>query len=82
MEARRSNRTPATTLARNIKLARRSAGMTQSKLAEALDLSDLMVVSKWERGVYRPSEQNLCALSRLFDRDLAWFYTDHDAVPA
>jgi transcriptional regulator with XRE-family HTH domain len=52
--------------------------MTQSELARALGLPQPMVISNWERGVYRPSEENFCALARTLGQEMAWFYTDHD----
>lgn len=80
MDARRSNRSRPTTLSRNIRLARQSKGLSQNALAAKLGVSDLNVISKWERGVYRPSEENLIALAMLVSRDVAWFYTDHEPV--
>lgn len=72
----------ATTLGRNIKAARESIkDLTQRKLAERLDC-DPMMVSKWERGWHRPSDENLIALSRELKRDLAWFYTEHEEQTA
>lgn len=80
---RKQATTPASTrIARNVKDARLLAGMTQSQLATALGLGDSMTVSNWERGVFKPSDENLAALCQVLDRDLAWFYTDHDAEPS
>lgn len=67
---------PRTIVGRNIKHARTAAGMTQGQLAAALGLSNPMVVSNWERGVYRPSEEHFCALATALARDMAWFYED------
>jgi transcriptional regulator with XRE-family HTH domain len=37
-----------------------------------------MTVSRWERGEHRPNDENLIALSRVFDREPAWFLTEHE----
>jgi transcriptional regulator with XRE-family HTH domain len=74
--------TPASArLACNIKAARDAAGMTQAQLASALGLGEAQTVSNWERGLFKPSEDNLAGLCQVTGRDLAWFYTDHDAEP-
>jgi transcriptional regulator with XRE-family HTH domain len=69
---------PATTLGANIKRARLAAGLTQRQLADRVDV-DPMMVSKWERGWHRPSEENLIALTRELGRDMAWLYTERAA---
>ncbi len=66
----------AATLARNVKQARRDAGLSQRKLAEKLD-TDPSLVSKWERGVHRPEDTTLLAVGDLTGRDFPWFFTDH-----
>jgi transcriptional regulator with XRE-family HTH domain len=50
-------------------------------LAERLD-ADPMLVSKWERGEHTPSAKYLSALALVFDRDLGWFYADHETRSA
>lgn len=44
---------------------RKRSGMTQSELAEKLDVSR-QAVSRWEMGTARPELENLVALSELF----------------
>lgn len=61
----------------NIRTARQAAGETQSTLAAKLGVSDFMAVSRWERGVHKPDDENLIALSRVLGQSVAWFYTDH-----
>ena len=51
-------------LARNIRLLRKNAGMTQSELAEKLFVRT-QTVSKWENGVAEPSLETLCKLASL-----------------
>jgi transcriptional regulator with XRE-family HTH domain len=65
-----------TILAANILRARLSAGLTQRALAEQLNV-DQMLVSKWERGIHRPSDENLAALSTALGLTVAWLYTEH-----
>lgn len=65
-----------TTIGRNIRDARLSAGLTQRELAIRLNL-DIRAVSRWERGGITPSRENLAKLSSLTGRDPGWFYTDH-----
>lgn len=66
-----------TTIGRNIRDARLSAGYTQRTLAIALGL-DIRAVNRWERGGITPSRDNLVNLSALLGRDPGWFYTDHE----
>lgn len=73
-----ASRSLATILGANIRAARVRRGLTQGALASAVGVSDLMVVSKWERGVYRPSDENLLALARELGHPLPWFVTDHE----
>jgi transcriptional regulator with XRE-family HTH domain len=67
----------ATTLGCNIRAARKAAGLSQRQLAQSLE-ADSALVSKWERGIRRPSDANLVALGEQLRRSLGWFYTDHD----
>jgi transcriptional regulator with XRE-family HTH domain len=68
----------AATVATNIRSARQAKGLKQRELARLLNEdSDSMLVSRWERGVNKPSFENLVRLSDVLDRDLAWFHTDH-----
>lgn len=68
-------------MAANIKAERERAGLRQRDLAERLD-ADPMLVSKWERGEHTPSAKYLSALALVFDRDLGWFYADHETRSA
>jgi transcriptional regulator with XRE-family HTH domain len=64
-------------VAANLKAARAAnAPMTQSDLATMIGV-DPMFVSKWERGVNRPSEPNLMALADALGVEPAWFFTLH-----
>lgn len=65
-----------TTIGRNVRDARLSAGYTQRTLAIALGL-DIRAVNRWERGGITPSRDNLVKLAALLSRDPGWFYTDH-----
>lgn len=45
---------------------RKKAGMTQTELAEKLDVSR-QAISRWELGTAKPDVDNLVALSELYD---------------
>lgn len=82
MAANSASTNLAATLGRNIRAARRDAGLTQHELAVALGRGDLMLVSRWERGEHRPNDENLLALANVLKRDVPWFYTDHERKAA
>lgn len=71
----------ATLVGQNIKAARLSCDLTQRLLAERVGV-DAMLVSKWERGRHRPNDQNLALIAEQTNRDLAWFYAEHEEQPA
>lgn len=80
---RRASRHLATTIARNIRLAREQhgEGLTQRDLARLLNVGE-MTVSRWERGSHSPSERHLVALADLVtDGNVAAFYAEPDPVP-
>lgn len=64
------------TVAENIRSARLAADLTQAQLAAALGIEP-MAISKWERGLHTPADNNLLALGERLSRDIGWFYTDH-----
>jgi transcriptional regulator with XRE-family HTH domain len=66
----------ASIFGQNIRKARDEKGMTQRELAAKLD-TDAVLVSKWERGIHRPNDENVFALVRHLGHDIAWFYTEH-----
>ncbi len=51
--------------------------MTQKILGEYLGVSD-RAVSKWEKGLSKPSGQNLVCLARIFNVDVEFFFKDKD----
>lgn len=55
--------------------------MTQAQLAAALGLGDAQTVSNWERGVFKPSDENLAALCQVLGLDISWFFIEHDGEP-
>lgn len=77
----RSNSTIRDLIGRNIADARRAADLSQTELAREAGVTDGQIISKWERGVHRPSDEALLALGAVLGHDLAWFFTDHDADP-
>lgn len=56
---------------------REEKGMSQLKVAEALDVSR-QAVSKWEVGTALPSTKNLCGLSNLYGVSLDYLVGDAD----
>lgn len=66
-----------TILAENIRAIREEMGWTQKELAAAIGQLDALAVSRWERGVSVPRQDNLQALASATDRTLGWFWTDH-----
>lgn len=62
----------------NIRAARQHAGLKQRQLAAVLEMSP-QHLSDWERGAYKPNDDNLSRLSTVLERDFAWFFTDHSA---
>ena len=64
------------TLARRIGVRvaeiRTSRDQTQREVAAVVGV-DTLAVSRWERGVTRPTDANLAALSVWADRPMEWF---------
>ena len=71
----------ATTLSRNIRSARVESGLSQREVAVKLGI-DSMMVSKWERGWHRPSDENLRALARLLGRSPADLHAESERTAA
>lgn len=67
----------AATVGRNIRTARKTAGLTQHELAVALGRGDAMTVSRWERGEHTPSGEYLVNLAEVLHCQVADFYVDH-----
>ena len=61
-----------------LKKLRREAEMTQPALAKLLQLageSSHITISNWERGIRRPTLDNIERYSKLFNKPLPWFFT-------
>jgi transcriptional regulator with XRE-family HTH domain len=69
-------------VAQNIRAARDSRGLTQRQLGALVNDMDGLAVSRWERGKVHPSLDSLTTLARVFDVDIAWFYTEHEEQAA
>lgn len=71
------------TLAANIKRQRVARGLTQHDLAVKLNLSDAVAVSRWERGLHPPNDENRVALAALlFDGDVGALYREPEPEAA
>jgi transcriptional regulator with XRE-family HTH domain len=66
------------TFARNLKAARKSAGLTQHGLAVKMGRGDAMTISRWERGEHRPSDENLVALADTLGVSVASFFVEQE----
>ena len=80
MSSSRQTRSLAAIVGGNIRQARQGAGLTQRQLARLVNGVDTLAVSLWERGVHKPSDENLIVLSEVLGRDIAWFYSEQEAA--
>jgi transcriptional regulator with XRE-family HTH domain len=62
-------------LARRIAEARRSAGLTQTELADKLGVSE-NAVQTWEAGTFTPRPKRLHALAEALGKPVSWFLAD------
>ena len=80
MAARTKNTEMSLIFAGNLRAARARSGLTQKqvarKIGRRLDGTD---VSRWERGVNRPSDKNTAKLCKLFEITFADLYKDEAA---
>jgi transcriptional regulator with XRE-family HTH domain len=66
-----------------VKAERKRVGLSQTQLAEALELSDRRHVVKWEHGDWMPGVENLQRLAEVFGRPgYWWFYLPDDEAYA
>lgn len=56
-----------------IKKLRKSKGITQRELAEAIGISE-QAVSKWEKSISNPSASNLMKIAKIFGVSITYFY--------
>lgn len=82
MAASRASSDLAAIIGRNIRSARKDAGLNQRQLAERVGVVDGMAVSRWERGEHRPSAASLIQLAEALGCEIGWFYTDHGRAAA
>jgi transcriptional regulator with XRE-family HTH domain len=70
------------TIARNIDLAITSKpGLTNRAVGAAIGATEHMVW-RWRRGRVEPTTHYLVALAAVLDKEVAWFYSDHEEVEA
>ncbi len=61
-------------IAKNIRTAREASGLTQKQVAKELGLASHSNVSAMESGERRVSTTELVTLSKLFDKNIEWFF--------
>jgi transcriptional regulator with XRE-family HTH domain len=66
----------AATIGANIRFARESKGLRQRDLARQLD-TEAFMVSRWERGAHKPSDERMYELADALGRDVEWFFADN-----
>lgn len=67
------------TVANNLTELRKKKNWTQAELATRINYSD-KTVSKWGRGEALPDLRVLKQMSELFEVDLEYFITEHEAI--
>jgi DNA-binding XRE family transcriptional regulator len=67
-------------IARNIRLGREQAGISQGELARRLRV-DRQVVSRWENQHRNPKLAYLLVIGDLLDLPIEFFFQDHDDRP-
>lgn len=69
----------------NMRAVRMLRGMTMADVAEAIGVHK-NTVQTWERGTFRPTEQNLDSLARLYKCDKSFLLEETDepeiSIPA
>ena len=76
MKALETHPTPAQIVGRNIVIARKLAGMSQTQLATLVGVPR-NYVSDWERGRHEPRPGSFAKLTEALERPRWWFYKDH-----
>ena len=64
---------------RRVREARISSGLSQTKLADALDIS-FQQVQKYEIGVNRVAPSRLTVIAKMTGRNVDWFFSDTEGV--
>lgn len=72
--SRQAPRHIPTVVGGNIRLGRLANDLTQGDLARVLGV-DAFQVSRWERGLHRPSDDTLFAIADALGRDFVWFFS-------
>ena len=63
----------------NIRARRVELGLSRTALARRMPCKvNENAIYRWERGVHRPTDRYFVALAEALDREISWFYTDHD----
>ena len=64
-------------LRRNLKLARKQAGLTQAEFAEQNGIG-LVQVNKWENGHVVPDLDRIDFISKIYNKPTSWFLESHE----
>lgn len=67
-------------VAGNIALAIERQGMTIAEIARRIGGHERQV-RRWRDGEGAPDIENLAKLAAVLNRDITWFYEDHDEEP-
>ncbi len=68
-------------IAANLDQAIAAKELTNRQVADAIGSTEHQVW-RWRRGHVKPLDETLAALGSVLERDLAWFYVDHQAAAA
>lgn len=66
-------------LRKNLKLARKEAGLTQAEFAEQNGIG-LVQVNKWENGHVVPDLDRIDFISKIYNKPTSWFLESHEGA--
>lgn len=69
------------TIAENIVLGRKLAGISQKQLARRLELADEKEISRYENGRRTPGRERLIRIAAELGQSVGWFHDPHDGTP-
>lgn len=66
----------------NIRRAIEESDLTLAEIARRIPKGHESAIRRWRDGKVTPNGDSLVLLAIALDLEVAWFYADHDAVPA